>query len=75
MDDLVSENRKSGWDRQILMVLNCLMKQLVVVLGEKGVVAFIKEPRNFGVEIGDVLFGRCEFFSDADELLQDKILA
>ena len=57
MDPLTRENAKAWWDDKILMVLNSLKQSLAVVVWENGVVAFLKEPLDFDIEIADVLFG------------------
>jgi hypothetical protein len=57
MDDLSNENAESGWDNQPLMVLDCLKKSLVIVLGKRGILAFLEKPLNLSIKIDDVLAG------------------
>jgi hypothetical protein len=57
MNDFTCEHAESWWNEQILMVLNGLKKQLFIVLWEDRIVAFLKEPPHFRMEIADVLFG------------------
>lgn len=57
VNNFTCERTESQWDDQILVVLNCPEEQLFIVLREDGIVAFLKEPFHFGVEIVDVLFG------------------
>jgi hypothetical protein len=49
-----TEPRRNG---AFLVVLDSLKKNLLVVLGEDGVIARLKESSNLGLEIQDVLVG------------------
>jgi hypothetical protein len=57
VNDFTNENAESRRDRQFLVVLDCLKESLVVVLGKRGVLAFLKKPLNLEIEIDDVLVG------------------
>jgi hypothetical protein len=57
MDDFSSEHAESRWNTKIPMILNSLAERLAVVLWDTGVVAFLKEDGDFGIEIVDTLFG------------------
>lgn len=57
MNDLSSEHVKSLGDSELSVILDCLQKQLAVVLWHNGVIAFLKESGDFRLEIEDVLFG------------------
>lgn len=51
MDDFTSQHTESWWNDTILMVFDCLKKNLVVVLRENRVVALFKEHPDLGIEI------------------------
>lgn len=57
MDNFPSEHTKAEWDRAILVILDCLQKQLSVVLWKNWVFATLKETCDFGLKIADVLVG------------------
>lgn len=57
MDDFAGEHTKSWRDGAILVVRNRLEKQPAVVVWQHGVVAFLKESRDFRLETENVLFG------------------
>ena len=57
MNDLPCQHTESWWNATVLMILKGLKENLVVVLWDSGIIAFIKEPLDLRVEIKDVLFG------------------
>lgn len=57
VDNLASEHTEAEWDRKLLMILNSLKVELVLWIGEDGVLAGLKKPGDFGIEITDVLLG------------------
>lgn len=57
VDDLASQHTQTWWNDQILMVMESIKEQLFIVLGENWVLAFLKEPGDFHIEIANVLVG------------------
>ncbi len=57
MHDLPGQHTEPQWNDAVLMILNSLKEQLVVVLGQDGVLAFLKKPGDFRLQIEDVLVG------------------
>jgi hypothetical protein len=57
VNDLSDEHIESRWNSEIPVVLNSLKKFLVIILGESGVAARLKEGVNLGIKIDDVLIG------------------
>lgn len=57
MDDFSRKNAETRWDRETLMVLNCLKRDLLVVLGNNGVFVLLKKGCDLGIQIADTLVG------------------
>jgi hypothetical protein len=57
VDDFTRDDAVADWDGAIPMVVNSLKEKLVVILGQDGVFAFLKEPCDFGLQITDTLVG------------------
>jgi hypothetical protein len=57
MDDFTCNYTEAEWDRTIFMVVNSLKEQLLVVLGQDGVFAFLKKTGDFRLQIADTLVG------------------
>ena len=57
VDNLSREHGEPWWNHALLMVLNRLKEELVVVLGQDSVWAFLKKSVDFRLEITDILVG------------------
>lgn len=57
VDDFASQHTKSWWNQTLLVILKSLQEELVVVLGENWVFAFLKKSGNFRLQIADTLIG------------------
>jgi len=61
MNDLASQNIKPWGNRETLMVLRCLQRQLAIVMWQDWEVAFLKKTPDLQIEIVDVLLARSSF--------------
>jgi hypothetical protein len=57
VNDLTRKHTEPERDRALTVVLDCLGNNLLVVIAEERVVAFLKEPGDFGLKVLDVLVG------------------
>lgn len=57
VDDFPGQQREAQRDRTIPMILDCLRKNLSVLIAEDGVLAFLKKPVDLNLKITDVLLG------------------
>ena len=57
VNDLARKHTEPERDRALTVVLDCLGNNLLVIIAEERVVAFLKEPGDFGLKVLDVLVG------------------
>ena len=57
MDNFACEHAESKGNPALLMILNSLKAELVVILGNDGVIAFLKKPCDLGLKITDIFVG------------------
>jgi len=57
MDDFPSENAESEGNAPLAMVIDGLLENLFIFMGDGGVVAIIEKDEALGVQIQDVLIG------------------
>ena len=67
VDNFAGEHAKPERDRELAVVLDCLRNNLLVVVAENRVFAFLKKPCDFSLKIEDVLLGPIHLLGDPCE--------
>lgn len=67
VDNLAGEHAKPERDRELAVVLNCLRNNLLIIMAENRVFAFLKKPCDFSLKIEDVLLGPIHLLGDPCE--------
>jgi hypothetical protein len=57
MEDFTSQNAESLWNRKRTMVVESFLPSLIICFGHDRILAFLKEPENFALQIDDVFIG------------------